>query len=197
MRVAKRVELTHVYTPQQAELDRRLREWRKAEAATNGRPAFYVLTDAHLINVVMACPQNLSQLSEVKGISRAKAEQFGADIIVICRELTPSSGIKERASPIQQFGEITETFHRARTTPSDPIASLTPDQQLLDAQLRAWRKAESERIGLPQFFVLGSSALRSIVLLRPRTIAQLQTISGIGPDKAEQFGASILNICGA
>jgi ATP-dependent DNA helicase RecQ len=91
----------------------------------------------------------------------------------------------------------TPTFHRTRATPSDPTASLTPDQQLLDAQLRAWRKAESERIGLPQFFVLGSSALRSIVLLRPRTIAQLRTISGIGPDKAEQFGASILNICGA
>jgi ATP-dependent DNA helicase RecQ len=90
-----------------------------------------------------------------------------------------------------------ETFHRTRPTPSDPTASLTPDQQLLDAQLRAWRKAESERIGLPQFFVLGSSTLRSIVLLRPHTIAQLQTISGIGPDKAEQFGASILNICGA
>jgi ATP-dependent DNA helicase RecQ len=90
-----------------------------------------------------------------------------------------------------------QTFHRTRTTPSDPTVSLTPDQQLLDAQLRAWRKAESERIGLPQFFVLGSSALRSIVLIRPRTIAQLQTIVGIGPDKAEKFGASILNICGA
>jgi ATP-dependent DNA helicase RecQ len=90
-----------------------------------------------------------------------------------------------------------KTFHRTRTAASDPTASLTPEQQLLDAQLRAWRKAESERIGLPQFFVLGSSALRSIVLIRPRTIAQLQTISGIGPDKAGKFGATILNICNA
>ena len=86
-------------------------------------------------------------------------------------------------------------FHRTRPVASDPTAALTPDQQLLDAKLRAWRKAESERIGLPQFFVLGSSALRSIVLLRPRTVAQLQTISGIGPDKAEKFGASIVQIC--
>ena len=91
----------------------------------------------------------------------------------------------------------TPTFHRTRATPSDPTVSLTPDQQLLDAQLRAWRKAESERIGLPQFFVLGSSALRSIVLLRPRTIAQLQAIGGIGPEKAEKFGATILDLCRA
>ena len=85
------------------------------------------------------------------------------------------------------------TFHRTRTTASDPTADLTPEQQLLDTQLRAWRKAESERIGLPQFFVLGSSTLRSIVLQRPRTLAQLQTISGIGPDKAQKFGASIVS----
>jgi ATP-dependent DNA helicase RecQ len=88
-----------------------------------------------------------------------------------------------------------ETFHRTRPEASDPTAALTPEQQLLDAQLRAWRKAESQRIGLPQFFVLGASALRSIVMIRPKTIVQLQTISGIGSDKADRFGASILEIC--
>jgi len=50
-------------------------------------------------------------------------------------------------------------------------------------------------MGLPQFFVLGSSALRSIVLLRPRSLAQLQSIAGIGPEKAEKFGAAILHLC--
>jgi ATP-dependent DNA helicase RecQ len=89
------------------------------------------------------------------------------------------------------------TFHRPRPTTPDPTASLTPAQQLLDANLRAWRKSEAERIGLPQFFVLGSSALRSIVLLRPKSLTQLQTISGIGPDKAEKFGAAILALCNA
>jgi len=91
----------------------------------------------------------------------------------------------------------TPTFHRTRPDTPDPIADLTPDQQHLDQQLRAWRKTESERIGLPQFFVLGSSTLREIVLIRPRTIAQLQSISGIGRDKAERFGTSILDICSA
>jgi ATP-dependent DNA helicase RecQ len=43
--------------------------------------------------------------------------------------------------------------------------------------------------------VLGSSTLHSIVLARPRTVAQLQTISGIGPDKVDKFGASILALC--
>jgi ATP-dependent DNA helicase RecQ len=52
-------------------------------------------------------------------------------------------------------------------------------------------------MGLPQFFVLGSSTLRNIVIERPRTLAQLQTIAGIGADKAEKFGATILDLCNA
>jgi ATP-dependent DNA helicase RecQ len=89
------------------------------------------------------------------------------------------------------------TFTRPRPTEPDPTTALTPDQQQLDERLRAWRKSESEKIGLPQFFVLGSSTLRSIVLIRPKTIAQLQTIAGIGPDKAEKIGAAICEVCNA
>jgi ATP-dependent DNA helicase RecQ len=222
-RVAKRAELTDAYSPEQKELDKKLREWRKTEAAANGRPAFFVLTDAILIKVVMAAPTSLSQLLSISGIGQEKADRFGAAIIAICRESShaddfsvartvkaqppkyravprdplPVSTIKERSSPIQQFGEPTPTFHRPRPPPSDPAAELTPAQQLLDANLRAWRKSEAERIGLPQFFVLGSSTLRSIVLLRPRSVAHLQSISGIGPEKAEKFGAAILALCNA
>jgi ATP-dependent DNA helicase RecQ len=87
------------------------------------------------------------------------------------------------------------TPSHTRPTNPQPEADLTPDQQALDLRLRDWRKSESERLGLPQFFVLGSSALRSIVLERPRTIAQLQTISGIGPEKAAKFGPHILQVC--
>jgi ATP-dependent DNA helicase RecQ len=88
-----------------------------------------------------------------------------------------------------------EELYRTRTIELDPAIELTPDQQLLDQRLRDWRKAESARMGLPQFFVLGASALRGIVLTRPQTLAQLQTIQGIGPDKAAKFGAGILELC--
>jgi len=87
------------------------------------------------------------------------------------------------------------TFTRERTSTPDPAASLTPDQQALDQRLRDWRKSESERIGLPQFFILGSSTLRSIVLKHPRSRAELERIDGINQEKADQFGASILQLC--
>ena len=83
--------------------------------------------------------------------------------------------------------------------PANPLTAptLTPDQQALEARLRTWRETESKRLGLPQFFVLSSSALYSIITTRPSTLAQLQTIPGIGPDKAAKFGPAILTLCNA
>ncbi len=80
---------------------------------------------------------------------------------------------------------------------SSTTEALTPDQQDLDQRLREWRKSESEKLGLPQFFVFGSSTLRSLVLTRPKTLAQLQTISGINPEKLDRYGAGILAVCNA
>jgi ATP-dependent DNA helicase RecQ len=89
---------------------------------------------------------------------------------------------------------VAETFHRQRATP-EPADTLTPDQQALDQRLREWRKAESEKLNLPLFFVLASTTLRSIVLARPQNLSQLKTIHGLNHEKIEKFGPGILEIC--
>ena len=86
---------------------------------------------------------------------------------------------------------------RPRPTTPEPAAALTPASNSSTPTSAHGASAEAERIGLPQFFVLGSSALRSIVLMRPKSLAQLQSISGIGPEKAKKFGSAILALCNA
>lgn len=88
-----------------------------------------------------------------------------------------------------------ETFHRPRHDAPVPSESLTPEQQALDQRLRDWRKSESEKLGLPLFFVLASTTLRKIVLAHPKTMAQLKAIHGLGLDKLEKFGPGILQVC--
>jgi ATP-dependent DNA helicase RecQ len=90
---------------------------------------------------------------------------------------------------------VAETFTRQRATPPDPTDSLTPEQQSLDERLRDWRKAESERLGLPLFFVLASTTLRNIVLARPQTLTQLKAVHGLGLEKVEKFGPGIIQVC--
>jgi ATP-dependent DNA helicase RecQ len=88
-----------------------------------------------------------------------------------------------------------ETFIRSRAAAPDPTEALTPDQQQLDERLRDWRKAESEKLSLPLFFVLSTSTLRSIVLARPQNLNQLKTIPGLSLEKIERFGPGILEAC--
>jgi ATP-dependent DNA helicase RecQ len=85
----------------------------------------------------------------------------------------------------------------ARPSAPAPAETFTPAQQLLDQRLRDWRTSEAERLGLPQFFVLGTSTLRNIALECPRTLTHLKKVNGISLEKAEKFGASILEICNA
>ncbi len=125
------------------------------------------------------------------------------------RESTPSTASsRPEASQREAAAERPPHSARANTpisrqpTPSPiptpaPLLDLTPAQQLLDQRLRQWRTAEAERLNLPQFFVLGASTLRSVVLRHPRTLADLRSVEGIGPEKSEKFGPAILEVLNA
>jgi ATP-dependent DNA helicase RecQ len=207
------------FTPEQRDLEARIREWRKAEAAKTGKPAFIVFSDAILRSVVQTRPRTIPSLLQISGIGPEKADRYGAAICALCDSRpTPGeygeapSARSVRPTPMKQkklaiklptqttrtdhaAPAPTETFHRARPTAPEPTESLTPAQQALDHRLREWRRTESEKLNLPQFFVLGSSALRDIVLKRPQNAAQLKAINGINQEKLEQFGRAILEAC--
>ncbi len=197
-------------TPAQQSLETELRAWRKQEAAKTGKPAFIVFGDAALAALAIARPQTIPELLTVSGFGKDKAERYGAEICAICRGGGAGLGShaaspKVSAAPVRQQSfkapvrseqaAAPQTFRRERTVTPEPDADLSESQKALEDKLRAWRKAESERMGLPTFFVLGTTALRSIVLERPSTLKQLQGIQGLGQEKLDRFGASILEVC--
>ena len=78
--------------------------------------------------------------------------------------------------------------------PSDPV-TFSPEQAALEKKLRAWRRAEAGKRGLPAFCVFSDRTLRAIVQARPTTPSDLLAVEGIGPAKAQMFGQTILQIC--
>ena len=76
-----------------------------------------------------------------------------------------------------------------------PVLELTEAQEELETRLRAWRKAEAAQDGKPAFFVLSDAILRAVAVALPRTIPQLLSVRGIGPHKAERYGAAICALC--
>jgi ATP-dependent DNA helicase RecQ len=73
------------FTESQAELESRLRKWRKAEADQAGKPAFFVFSDAILRALVLAKPRTIPELRTVRGIGQDKADRYGAAVCALCR----------------------------------------------------------------------------------------------------------------
>ncbi len=80
---------------------------------------------------------------------------------------------------------------------ADSPPAPNPAAEALAARLREWRTAEAKRLGVPAYVVLHDRTLQAVARARPANPAQLLTIDGIGPAKAERFGDAILNLCAA
>jgi ATP-dependent DNA helicase RecQ len=211
---AQREQSTASYTAAQKDLESRLRDWRKAEAAKTGKPAFMVFADSVLHSIVLASPTTIPALLQVSGVGPRISDNHGAAICALCDSraipgeygegaLTVPTKRKRPTSPPPPAthtrpapapGSV-ETVSRQRVTPLETAVVLTSEQQALDQRLHEWRKAESEKLGMPLFFVLASSTLRNIVLAQPQTLSQLKTINGLNLEKIERFGPAIIEAC--
>jgi len=61
-------------------------------------------------------------------------------------------------------------------------------------RLRAWRFTTAKERNVPAYVVFQDATLREIAIARPRTLAELASISGVGDRKLEAYGAAILEI---
>ena len=50
--------------------------------------------------------------------------------------------------------------------------------------------------GLPAYVIFHDATLAAIAQQCPRTVADLQGISGMGAKKLEAYGAEVLRVCG-
>jgi ATP-dependent DNA helicase RecQ len=59
-------------------------------------------------------------------------------------------------------------------------------------KLRVLRKRLADAQGVPAYIVFGDQVLWGMVERRPTTIPELLGVSGVGPVKAERYGAAFL-----
>jgi ATP-dependent DNA helicase RecQ len=67
----------------------------------------------------------------------------------------------------------------------------TGDQPLFE-RLRSLRKRLADDLGVPPFIVFGDTTLREMASVKPKTLAEFATISGVGEKKLAQFGSVFL-----
>jgi len=117
------------------------------------------------------------------------------------RPVAPSSSVKRNHSQVglplhvQRAESQAKPSPTAQKAPLEPPIELNAAQSALEAKLKKWRREEAGKAGLPSFFVFSDTVLRNIVLAGPRTLAELSTVRGVGPEKLERFGAAVLEMC--
>src|SRR5690606_29991521 len=71
-------------------------------------------------------------------------------------------------------------------------ATLPPAAQVVFQALRAERTRLAKEQGVPPYVVFHDTTLRALALARPRDLAELGGIPGIGRAKLERYGAAML-----
>ena len=69
--------------PADAGLTERLRAWRRAEAQTQGVPAYVIFSDATLAEIAARRPASAAELAEVNGIGAKKLERYGEQVLAL------------------------------------------------------------------------------------------------------------------
>jgi RecQ family ATP-dependent DNA helicase len=71
-------------TPDELDLEKKLKDWRREEARKHNFPAFRIFGDKTLRAIVLDRPTTMDDLLRVNGIGPEKAAKFGASICAIC-----------------------------------------------------------------------------------------------------------------
>jgi DNA helicase II / ATP-dependent DNA helicase PcrA len=64
----------------------------------------------------------------------------------------------------------------------------------LSNALRAWRTARARQDAISAFIVFHDSTIEAIATARPRSIAELRRVPGVGPTKLDRYGEEIIGV---
>jgi ATP-dependent DNA helicase RecQ len=148
-----------------------LKARRRALAEAARVPAYVIFADRTLIEMAERRPQTLDQMAGITGVGARKLESFGAQFLeVILGAPPPAQHPARQRLAGRAAGEI---FDRLQQAQADLCRG--PD-------------------GAGKFLSCTSTTLCKIAESRPTTLAALERISGMGPQKTERFGAAFLEI---
>lgn len=115
---------------------------------------------------------------------------------------------QELAERLEREGRLSEELHRARIAPpaeetirSAPrprrppiqLRPLTADERRVFDKLREWRRQLAARESIPVYLICPDKTLEHLVIARPRSVEELNTIFGLGEAKISRYGAEMLN----
>jgi ATP-dependent DNA helicase RecQ len=147
-----------------------LKAKRRALAEAARVPAYVIFADRTLIEMAERRPATLDDMARVNGVGAKKLESYGAAFLEV-------------------IGGAAEPMHPARMKLAGREAGAVFDR-LIDAQSELARGAD----GTGKYLSCTHSTLRKIAETKPRSLSEIERITGMGPQKAERFGPRFLQV---
>ncbi len=113
--------------------------------------------------------------------------------------LTEASRVVLRGEERLTLRQLRQPDRRGRSRPEPKVRAgrgtpLNSEQQLLWEALRRFRAQQAETQGVPAYIIFHDGTLRELALRRPRNLAELATVSGIGERKLAAYGLAVLEV---
>jgi ATP-dependent DNA helicase RecQ len=91
---------------------------------------------------------------------------------------------------VRERGPVTDLGDGFAAPPPKPALGSDP----LSVALRQWRFERARTDGMPAYVIAHDTTLAAIAEARPRSLAALRRVKGMGPQKLEKYGAELLAV---
>ncbi|MBK1634178.1 DNA helicase RecQ [Rhodovulum adriaticum] len=150
-----------------------LKAKRRALAEAARVPAYVIFTDRTLIEMAETRPETMDQMARITGVGATKLERYGAAFLEVIT------------------GAAADLPHPARRRLAGREAGA-----LFDRLAEVQRDLARGTDGTGKFLSCTNATLRHIAERRPGSVSELERLPGMGPAKAERFGAAFLDVLG-
>ena len=120
--------------------------------------------------------------------SRIKLPEEGAGLKRAKRASRPRKGAKAGSAGKRNGSRATKQFGLGE------VPSRDDSDELMSSALRAWRKSEAGRRGMPAFRVFPDRTLNALVDRKPSNEAELLDVPGVGQALAKKYGEKLLRV---
>lgn len=109
----------------------------------------------------------------------------------------PAAGVLRGEAPVPLRRDVLGRVPATRVRRYSATETLDDDDAALFEALRVWRAGVAKELGVPAYIVFGDATLRALAQLRPKRLADLDGVSGIGAKKREAYGEAVLAVVAA
>jgi ribonuclease D len=156
-------------TPYQYSILKALCHFREQQAEKRDVPPFKVMSSGVLLDLARECPESLSELGKIEGMSESQVHRYGEELLKV---------IEKGKNAHSRF----------------PAAKPKPDADFLHRLelLKQWRKAEAGSLSVESDVVLPRELMDAIAKDNPQSLLRLKEIMKDYPARFQRSGDSIL-----